>query len=163
MCQLFKQVIWFCCKRCFKGLPGIKYTYLFSCGSSLRYMVCLHLWLAGRKCIQNPVKHPMWSFLLKVNSWKRLIFFTKRTVLDVYKDPKYASVAWKEKCKFCYILQFKITCSCLLSILSPPQIAIGLRFCQNLISGPEYIIFVGMNILKTLQSLATITKRFSGK
>ena len=47
----------------------------------------------------------------KVNSWKRLIFFTKRTVLDVYKDSEYSSVAWKENCKFCYVLQFEITCS----------------------------------------------------
>ena len=34
------------------------------------------------------------------------------------------------------------------------------RFSQTLVSGPEYIIFVGMNILKTLQQLATPTKCF---
>ena len=28
-------------------------TLKFSCGSSLPYMVCLYLWLTGRKCIQN--------------------------------------------------------------------------------------------------------------
>ena len=30
-------------------------------------------------------------------------------------------------------------------------------------SGPEYIIFVGVNILKTLKRLATTTKCFSEK
>ena len=132
---------------------------------SLPYIVCLYLWLTEMKCIQNPVKHLIWSFLLKVNSWKRLIFFTKRTVLVIYKDSEYASVAWKENCKFCYILQFEITCY-LLSFQynkTPTQIAIRLRLSQTLMSGPEYIIFVGTNILKTLQWLATTTKCFSGK
>ena len=34
------------------------------------------------------------------------------------------------------------------------------RFSQTLISGPEYISFVGIYILKTLQLLAATTKRF---
>ena len=29
----------------------------FSSGSSLPYMVCLYLWLTGKKFIQNPVKN----------------------------------------------------------------------------------------------------------
>ena len=33
-------------------------------------------------------------------------------------------------------------------------------FSQTLISGPEYMAFVGMNVLKTLQRLAATTKWF---
>ena len=43
-------------------------------------------------------------FAKLVDSWKSLIFFTKSSVLDVYKDSEYASAAWKENCSFYYIL-----------------------------------------------------------
>ena len=105
----------------------------------------------------------MWSFLLNVNSWKRLILFTKSSVLDIYKDSEHASASWKENCKFCYILQYEITCRAIFCHFSITWNATRLQFSQILISGPEYIIFMGMNILKTLQQLATSTKCFSGK
>ena len=38
--------------------------FRFSCGSTLTYMVCLYLWLTGRKHIQNSVKHLKGVFLL---------------------------------------------------------------------------------------------------
>ena len=46
-----------------------------------------------KEVYSEPVKRPMWSFLLKVNSWKWLIFFTKSSLLDVYKDSEYNSTA----------------------------------------------------------------------
>ena len=59
-------------------------------------MVCLYLLLTLAKL---------------VNSWKPLIFFTESSVLDfLKKDSEYASAAWKDNCRFCYILQFEITC-----------------------------------------------------
>ena len=36
-------------------------------------------------------------------------------------------------------------------------------FSQTLMSGPEYMAFVGMNVLKILQRLAATTKRFFWK
>ena len=36
----------------------------FSCDLPLSYMVCLYLWLTGKKCIQNAVKHLMWGFFV---------------------------------------------------------------------------------------------------
>ena len=50
------------------GRPGEDFShqphFRFSCGYTLTYMVCLYLWLTGRKHIPNPVKHLTGSFLL---------------------------------------------------------------------------------------------------
>ena len=69
--------------------PWCIYLAKFFCGSSLPYMVCLYIWLTGRKRIQNLVKHLKISFFVVkhlkisffaklVNNWKALIFFTKK-------------------------------------------------------------------------------------
>ena len=111
----FHYIYWFSCEGYCKGSPIIKCIYLACLKVLLWFVFVIYgffiLVVHWKKAYSEPcVPSEVDSFAKLVNDWKQLIFFSENLILDIWKDSEYASPLWKVNCKFCYILQFEITC-----------------------------------------------------
>ena len=111
----FHYIYWFSCEGYCKGSPIIKCIYLACLKVLLWFVFVIYgffiLVVHWKKAYSEPcVPSEVDSFAKLVNDWKQLIFFSENLILDIWKDSEYASPLWKGNCKFCYILQFEITC-----------------------------------------------------
>ena len=92
----FNSVHWFLCEGCFKGSPVIKYAYL-GCFKVLWFdfaIYVLFIFMAyWKEASSGPCQTSEGKLFAKlINSWKQLIFFTKNSVLDIWKDSEFSSV-----------------------------------------------------------------------
>ena len=144
----FDSVHWFRCEGCFKGSPVIKYTYL-ACLKVLLWLVFAIYGLfiftvTWKEAYSDPWKTSEVELFAKlVNNWKPIIVCTRNSVLDVWNISEHASAAWKVNCKFCYFEKTCIVYHFSTTRLPSTQNAKSHGFSQTLMSGPEYIIFLG--------------------